>query len=248
MENAFVKTDSHILNVQITSSTRDDMVLSERKFDKGITVQNLKDKLELITGARSQLMTIEVFDQNNVKVCDLKDNEAMLGSFPIEAQGFRLHVTDPSIIKNELEDTTGVQKFELSQEEYSKKTGTVQDFLRKNKLGKYNPEEVAKLEAEKAAQEKADKEAADKINIGDRCEVQVAGNPSRRGEVKYVGEVHFKPGLWVGVQYDEPFGKNDGSVDGKRYFECQNKYGGFVRVANVTVGDFPEEGFSDDEI
>ena len=72
MENAFVKTDSHILNVQITSSTRDDMVLSERKFDKGITVQNLKDKLELITGARSQLMTIEVFDQNNVKVCDLK--------------------------------------------------------------------------------------------------------------------------------------------------------------------------------
>ena len=68
------------------------------------------------------------------------------------------------------------------------------------------------------------------------------------GEVKYVGEVHFKPGLWVGVQYDEPFGKNNGSVDGKRYFECQNKYGGFVRVANVTVGDFPEEGFSDDEI
>ena len=110
----------------------------------------------------------------------------MLGSFPIEAQGFRLHVTDPSIIKNELEDTTGVQKFELSQEEYSKKTGTVQDFLRKNKLGKYNPEEVAKLEAEKAAQEKADKEAADKINIGDRCEVQVAGNPSRRGNFNII--------------------------------------------------------------
>ena len=72
MENAYVKTDSHILNVQVTSSTRDDMVLSERKFDKGITVQNLKDKLELITGARSQLMTIEVFDQNDAKVCDLK--------------------------------------------------------------------------------------------------------------------------------------------------------------------------------
>ena len=36
--------------------------------------------------------------------------------------------------------------------------------------------------------------------------------------------------------------------EGKRYFQCQPKYGGFVRVANVTVGDFPEEGFSDDEI
>ena len=54
--------------------------------------------------------------------------------------------------------------------------------------------------------------------------------------------------MWIGIQYDEPFGKNDGSVEGKRYFQCQPKYGGFVRVANVTVGDFPEEGFSDDEI
>ena len=68
------------------------------------------------------------------------------------------------------------------------------------------------------------------------------------GEVKYIGEVHFKPGMWIGIQYDEPFGKNDGSVEGKRYFQCQPKYGGFVRVGNVTVGDFPEEGFSDDEI
>ena len=42
--------------------------------------------------------------------------------------------------------------------------------------------------------------------------------------------------------------ENGGRGKWKRYFECQQKYGGFVRVANVTVGDFPEEGFSDDEI
>ena len=60
--------------------------------------------------------------------------------------------------KNELEDTSGVQKFELTPEEYSKKTGTVQDFMRRNKMGKYNPEEVARLDAEKAAEAKAEKE------------------------------------------------------------------------------------------
>ena len=60
--------------------------------------------------------------------------------------------------KNELEDTSGVQKFELSAEEYSKKTGTVQDFMRRNKMGKYNPEEVARLDAEKAAQAETEKE------------------------------------------------------------------------------------------
>ena len=69
-EVAYIKTDSHIVNVQISSNCNS--FTSERKFDKGITVQTLKDKLELITGARSGLMTIEVFDQNDVKVCDLK--------------------------------------------------------------------------------------------------------------------------------------------------------------------------------
>ena len=70
MDNAYVKTDSHVLTVQVTSSCTS--CASERRFDKAITIQNLKDKLELITGARSQVMTIEVFDQNDAKVCDLK--------------------------------------------------------------------------------------------------------------------------------------------------------------------------------
>ena len=83
--------------------------------------------------------------------------------------------------KNELEDTSGVTKFELTEEEYSKKTGTVQDFMKRNKMGKYNPEEVARIEAEKAEAEKTEKEAASKIAIGDRCEVQIPGQHTRRG-------------------------------------------------------------------
>ena len=47
-------------------------------------------------------------------------------------------------------------------------------------------------------------------------------NPGgKRGEVRYVGKIPaIAPGWWVGVKYDEPVGKNDGSLKGRRYFKC----------------------------
>ena len=48
--------------------------------------------------------------------------------------------------------------------------------------------------------------------MGSRCEIESTEPGLRkRGTVRYVGTTKFSKGTWVGIEYDEPFGKNDGS-------------------------------------
>lgn len=68
--------------------------------------------------------------------------------------------------------------------------------------------------------------------------------------LKFLGSTEFQPGIWIGIEYDEPLGKNNGTVQGVEYFKCGPNYGAFVRPTKVTVGDFPEEDLfnTDDEL
>lgn len=85
------------------------------------------------------------------------------------------------------------------------------------------------------------------ISVGLRC--ILPPSTTRRGTVAYVGLVSELPGLgpWVGVRLDEPAGKNDGSIKGKRYFDCEPQYGVFVRPDRVEVGDWRELGLDEDD-
>ncbi|XP_023325807.1 tubulin-folding cofactor B [Eurytemora carolleeae] len=215
---------------------------SQKKFDKSLTIADLKMKLEMITGGTAANMKISLFDKDDKAVCEFDNNEALLGSYPVES-GHRLHVIDDSKITGEFENTAAVEKFELSKEEYNKKQDTVAAYLKRNKLGKYNEEEMANMAKEKENQELEEEKRIESggLVVDARCEVRVPGQLPKRGAIRFVGKVHFQPGWWVGVQYDEPTGKNDGSVGGKRYFTCTAKYGGFVKPNTVEVGDFPEE-------
>ena len=39
---------------------------------------------------------------------------------------------------------------------------------------------------------------------------------------------------WAGVELDAALGKNDGSVDGKRYFQCSLNFGLFAPLHKIT--------------
>ncbi|CAG2171594.1 unnamed protein product, partial [Oppiella nova] len=73
-------------------------------------------------------------------------------------------------------------------------------------------------------------ENVDDFAMGDRVWV----NGQRPGFIRYLGDTQFAPGKWAGVELDGEEGKNDGSVAGVRYFECQPRYGVFVRPQRLT--------------
>lgn len=92
-----------------------------------------------------------------------------------------------------------------------------------------------------------EKDYALQISIGSRCQLL---NGDHRGTIRYgielimnflVGQVpQMGLGYFVGVQLDEPYGGNNGSIKGYNYFQCPLKYGIFVRPSEIVIGDFPE--------
>ncbi|CAL9708816.1 unnamed protein product [Knipowitschia caucasica] len=68
------------------------------------------------------------------------------------------------------------------------------------------------------------------FEVGER--VWVNGN--KPGVVRFLGETQFAPGQWAGIVLDEPIGKNDGSVAGVRYFQCEALRGIFTRPSKLS--------------
>ncbi|RCN44422.1 putative flagellar protein FliS, partial [Ancylostoma caninum] len=67
------------------------------------------------------------------------------------------------------------------------------------------------------------------FDIGER--VVVSGG--KQGVVRFIGETEFAQGVWAGIELEQPLGKNDGSVQGKRYFTCKSPYGVFVPASKT---------------
>ncbi|EEB05142.1 hypothetical protein SJAG_00140 [Schizosaccharomyces japonicus yFS275] len=56
---------------------------------------------------------------------------------------------------------------------------------------------------------------------------------NHEGIVRYIGNTSFSEGNWIGVELTHGIGKNDGSVNGKRYFHCAPGKGLFIRPQKI---------------
>jgi len=69
---------------------------------------------------------------------------------------------------------------------------------------------------------------------------------TKRGRIAYIGEVHFTKGEMAGVHLDAPVGKNNGTVGGILYFQCEPKRGVFSKLHRLArepmvISDQPED-------
>ncbi|KAK3387676.1 CAP Gly-rich domain-containing protein [Podospora didyma] len=216
---------------------------AERRITPSWTIWQLKTKMESITGIppSCQRVFLKTSTNQNIPI-EAQDEEAVyLQNFPLSPYA-ELHIVDtrPASVKPNFSSTAGVDKFVLPVDEYAKKTDSVLAWKKDQKLGRFDPNAPSHEQAKIAAN--AQEIEARGIVVGKRC--RVGGNDTRRGEIKYVGEVKEIPGsvgAWVGVELDEPVGKNDGSIGGTRYWGegSEVKRGVFVRPERVEVGDWP---------
>eukprot|EP01091_Cochliopodium_minus_P014209 TRINITY_DN4789_c0_g1_i1.p1 TRINITY_DN4789_c0_g1~~TRINITY_DN4789_c0_g1_i1.p1 ORF type:complete len:228 (-),score=84.48 TRINITY_DN4789_c0_g1_i1:55-738(-) len=209
-----------------------------KKYKIDVKISELKDKLYMVVGieAKNMVLTLEKEEEKGVSTPLDHDNKCLSEFKVVEGNCYVLRVKSNSeedinkmrYIFNKNEE---VKKYEISEQDYNKREDNFRKF--KEKFIDKKNDEILIHTNEKGAK------------VGDRCQVLKTGT---RGEVKFVGKTEFSEGLWVGVQLDEPVGKNDGSVNGKRYFNCPKSYGIFIQPDQIEIGDFPEEDiFSDDE-
>ncbi|KAI1266242.1 CAP Gly-rich domain-containing protein [Xylariaceae sp. FL1019] len=217
---------------------------SERRVTPSWSISQLKTKLEPVTGIPPSCQRLKLKTSSTSETIALEavnEDATLLSSFPLVPYA-ELQITDtrPPAARLNLTDTSNVDKYVMPAEEYEKKSDSVLAWKRAEKLGRFNPDAPT---LEKAKIDAVNQEISSRsIEVGKRC--RVGAEDSRRGEIKFVGEVKEIPGVlgaWVGVHLDEPVGKNDGSIGGTRYWGTESplKHGVFVRPERVEVGDWP---------
>lgn len=76
--------------------------------------------------------------------------------------------------------------------------------------------------------------SAPRVTVGDtvRCTKQKCN-----GTIRFIGTPYSvkKEGTYYGMELDKPKGKNNGTVKGRWYFSCKDKFGCFVQATGFTV-------------
>ncbi|KAF3901996.1 hypothetical protein AA313_de0200371 [Arthrobotrys entomopaga] len=225
--------------------------VTERRVTPTWSVSTLKMKLEPVTGIppSAQKLSYQLPEATNITSLEELDENTV----SISTLGWQIYtkliVEDirPPALRDNFLDVSQVEKYEMPEDDYAKLSDSVLAWKKRNQLGRFDPKNTDTTVDKRSEDHKDINERG--IKIGARCMVGDSA-AERRGEVAYVGPVEAIPqgGFWVGVRLDEPTGKNDGTMDGKFFFNASKNHGIFVRPSRVTVGEYPPNVLEMDDL
>ncbi|KAJ5595850.1 Ubiquitin supergroup [Penicillium hetheringtonii] len=239
------------------TSNAEPTFVTERRVTPSWTLMQLKGKLETMTGYLVEMISGWKGDDRRIEEWGL-----------MKGVEIEVHDSRPPSMRPNFTDLSSVEKYELPSETYESLPNSVLAWKKNQKLGRFDPNALSPEEALRKQVEKDQNDVVTKgIAVSKRAIILPSSPPHiRRGTVRFVGPVPSIPitgpgrelerqgeeipaelqPIWVGIELDEPTGKNDGSVGGKRYFECLEKRGAFVKPDKIEVGDFPPLDLEDD--
>lgn len=218
------------------------------------TIDSIKDRLSRLAGTNIQYMQLLL--NGHIEL-----TTGTLQQYNPNIHGDYIHIVDNDPYSNAkngaYEDLSQVKKYVMSDAEYAKRTDSVRAFKLAQQQQR-QADETAGLKAPTMIKTgmteqnsefglETEEQIRQRIHVGDRCSVSPG---DRRGVVRYIGlvpELVIPDFVWIGVELDEPVGKHNGMVGGKRYFNAAEKCGTFVKAFAVKTGDYPERDPFDDE-
>ncbi|KAF2711004.1 tubulin-specific chaperone-like protein B [Pleomassaria siparia CBS 279.74] len=223
---------------------------SERRISPSWSIAHLKSRLEPITGipVHCQRLTLRIGSQDAVPIAADDEEQTQLASFALQPYAEMTVVdTRPPSARTDFSDLSMVHKYTMPSSEYETRTDSVLAWKKAQKLGRFDPDAPTIQEQKIRASEREVEERG--ITLSSRIRLLPATD-ARRGTVSYIGPIPEIPGIgsWIGVTLDEPTGKNDGSVKGNKYFECDSNHGVFVKPERCEVGDFPVLDLGDEDM
>ncbi|KIW37895.1 hypothetical protein, variant [Exophiala oligosperma] len=260
------------------------LLSAERRITPSWTISQLKSKLEPVTGIPASFQTLRTRGHGG-RIGDpsssspgwvtLSDDSSLVGDPAYGlVRGSEIEILDgrPAAARQQFDfsDLAAVEKYQMPASQYEKLEDSVLAWKRRAKLGRFDPDQKSPAElAEERTRVDTEAVASRGITVGQRC--RVGEDDARRGTVRFVGAIEGLGGareagcVWVGVELDEPVGRNDGSVlvevtisndddddddddetKGKKkekttkkvkVFECGAKFGVFARPEKVEVGE-----------
>lgn len=214
----------------------------EKRYALGTTISAIKANLATHFPCPADKMRLSLVDLDGDMLDGDMQDDKPLGYYQCQ-DGFTIDVVDlqERAAITDFSDVSTVDKVTISEETYSKREESGRVFRERMVAAQRARMAAQGVEVPVELHQDSYKAAAEHIQVNDRCKVSPG---DRLGIVKYVGRIApLKPGFWIGVEFDEPVGKNDGTAGGIRIFPCQALHGGFLRPDQVEVGDFPPEEF-----